>query len=113
MDFKLEQFMWVDPKLSLELQAEVTENLLRVSQGAAQNFVGEKRREMADGFLEVLEPDRRKKLEEQISTLHSIKDEARFKTQLLLLLVEAFYGGVVLGRDLREPESESPNASAS
>lgn len=113
MVFKLQQFMWVDPKLSPELKAQVIENLQRVSQGAAQNFIGQKRRELADGFLQVLDVDRRKQLEEQIATLHGIKDAARFKTQLLLLLVEAFYGGVVIGRDLNEPESESPIAPKS
>lgn len=107
MDIKIEQqFLWVDPKLPADQQSQVKEKLVQASQGASQNLIGDKRREIANSFLEILDPERRKRLEEQISTLHGIKDDARFRVQLILLLIDAFHGGVLCGQ---EPKAESPN----
>jgi hypothetical protein len=61
MEFKFEKFLHVDPKLSAEEQAEVKAKLLKVMTGAKQQLIGEGRRELAEQFFNVLEPERRKK----------------------------------------------------
>ena len=73
--------------------------MLKCSAGSEQNFLGETRRELAEEFLNFIEAGRRKKLEEEISSLHIIKDEGRFRIQLLLMLFEAFFSGATYGRD--------------
>ncbi|HWY42640.1 MAG TPA: hypothetical protein VNX66_04040 [Candidatus Sulfotelmatobacter sp.] len=105
MEFKFEEFTFIDPKLSAEEQAEVKAGMLKVMTGAKQQLIGDKRREMAENFVNMLEPERKKKLEEEISALHTTKDEARFRVQVLLLLSEAFVGGVAYGQSVLKKDT--------
>lgn len=100
MRFEFEEFLHVSGNLSPEEQAEITKLLQASMKGAKQNIIGEKRREIAEGFIKLLEPERMKRLEEEISALHIIKDESRFRTQLLTMLCESFIGGVVSAQDM-------------
>lgn len=114
MEFRFEEKgFWVDPSLSEEQREEVTKGMRRVLEGAKQNFVGEKRREMAEGFLEAINPERRQKLEADIAALHTTKDEARFRIQVVLLLVDAFVGGMAFERIRQEEPSGSEPPSKS
>ena len=103
MDFKFERFLHVDSSLSAEQQEKVRQMLLKDSRGAQQQLLGHKRREFAEGFFNLIHPDRRQTLAEEISALHSTKDESRFRTQIALLLCEAFYSGILFERG---PEKE-------
>ena len=103
MDFKFERFLHVDSSLSAEQQEKVRQMLLKVTRGAEQQLLGDKRREFAEGFFNLIHPDRRQTLAEEISALHSTKDESRFRTQIALLLCEAFYSGILFERG---PEKE-------
>ena len=103
MDFKFERFLHVDSSLSAEQQEKVRLMLLKVTRGVEQQLLGDKRREFAEGFFNLIHPDRRQTLTEEISALHSTKDESRFRTQIALLLCEAFYSGILFERG---PEKE-------
>jgi len=71
--------------------------------GAEQQLLGDKRREFAEEFFNLIHPDRRQTLAGEISALHSTKDESRFRAQIALLLCEAFYSGILFERG---PEKE-------
>jgi hypothetical protein len=103
MDFKFERFLHVDSSLSAEQQEKVRQMLLKVTRGAEQQLLGDKRGEFAEGFFNLIHPDRRQTLAEEISALHSTKDESRFRAQIALLLCEAFYSGILFERG---PEKE-------
>lgn len=103
MDFKFERFLHVDSSLSAEQQEKVRQMLLKVTRGAEQQLLGDTRREFAEEFFNLIHPDRRQTLAEEISALHSTKDESRFRTQIALLLCEAFYSGILFERG---PEKE-------
>src|SRR6266853_234535 len=106
MEFKFEEFIHVSSSLSPEQQEEMKALMRKTMMGAKQNTIGEKRREMAENFFNMLEPERKKKLEEEISALHITKDEGRFRVQLLLLLGEAFVGGVVFGQAVLQKDEQ-------
>jgi len=99
MEFKFEEFLHVSSELSPEEQEEVKKLLQATMKGAKQNIIGEKRREIAEGFVKLLDPERKKRLEEEIAVLHTVKDDARFRTQILTLLFEAFLGGFMFGQE--------------
>src|SRR5713101_7563795 len=79
MEFRFEEFTAFDPSLSAEELAEAKAAMLKFVAGAKQQWIGDKRREMAETFFNLLEPARKKKLDEEISALHITKDEARFR----------------------------------
>jgi hypothetical protein len=76
MDFKFERFLHVDSSLSAEQQEKVRQMLLKVTRGAEQQLLGGKRREFAEEFFNLIHPDRRQTLAEEISALHSTKTKA-------------------------------------
>jgi hypothetical protein len=97
MEFKFEEFMNSYPelrKLSAEKQAEIKAKWLKFAPGAEQQAIGWKRRAGAEAFLKLLKPEYKKELEKEISSLHLIKNEARFRVQILRLLGQVLYGGV-------------------
>ena len=106
MEFKFEEFMHVKSGLSQEEQEEIKRLLQNAMKGSKQNIIGEKRKEIAEGFLRLLEPERSNRLEVEIASLHGTKDEARFRVQILCKLFEAFLGGLISGQELAEPEGE-------
>lgn len=108
MEFKFEEFFHVSGKLSAKEVEEAKALLLKTVTGAKQNIIGEKRRELAEGFFNLVDPDRKKRLEEEIAALHVTKDEGRFRVQLLLMLFEAFYSGTLFEQGVQELKKEAP-----
>lgn len=100
-----ERFVWINPRVvtAEEPDAEFS----RLSSGAQQKYVGELKHVAAEEFWAKLSPETKRRLEEEISALHIIKDEKRFRVRLLLLLYEAFINGIIFEKRKRSRAKRS------
>jgi hypothetical protein len=89
-----EKFVWINPRV-VTAKEETENEFDRISFGAKQKYVGELRRAAADEFYAKLSPETKRRLEEEISSRHTTKDEKRFCVRFLLLLYEAFISGEI------------------
>jgi len=74
--------------------------------GMKQHERGKSRQEVAEAFTKLIHPERVKKLEEQIAGLQTIKSEDKFRAEVILLLADAFQGGLMWGMDLNKEALE-------
>jgi hypothetical protein len=89
-----EKFVWINPR-TVTAKQEIDSEFDRMSFGAKQKYVGEVKQVAAEEFWVKLSPETKGRLEEEISSLHTIKDEKRFRVRFLLLLYEAFINGKI------------------
>jgi hypothetical protein len=91
------------PGLSEEDKAAAVEALEKHFVGAEQSMRGQARADAVEKFLELLKAggsaERVAKLEAQIKELHSMDKFPRFRTQLLLLMMDVFQGGMHFALD--------------
>jgi hypothetical protein len=89
----MEKFVWINPRA---VTAEETDSEFdRLSFGAKQKYLGELKQVAAEEFWAKLSLETKGRLEEEISSLHTTKDEKRFRVRFLLLLYEAFINGKI------------------
>jgi hypothetical protein len=96
------------PDISEEQKAEALKALDEYLLGAGQKMVGEGRREAVDKFtklLDSLNPERLRKLEQEIKSLHGMDKFERFRTQFFLILMDTFQGGMFFAVDPRSIEN--------
>ena len=74
--------------------------------GMWQHEMGKARKQVADAFIKLVHPDRIGLVEEQIAALQSVKNPAKFRTEVILLLADAFQGGLAWGVNLSEEATE-------
>lgn len=89
-----EKFVWINPR-AVTTKEETDSEFARMSLGAKQQYLGELKRVAVEEFYERLSPETKRSLEEEISSLHTTKDEKRFRVRILLLLYEAFINGKI------------------
>jgi hypothetical protein len=85
------------PGMSEEEKAEVMKAAEAYLVGAEQKMKGEGRAEAIEKFvalLDSLNPATMPRLEEEFRNLHAIEKFQRFRTQLFLILLDVFQGGM-------------------
>jgi hypothetical protein len=65
----LEQFVWINPR-TVTVKEETGSEFGRMSSGEKQMRLGELKQETAEEFWSRLTPETRRRLEEEISSLH-------------------------------------------
>jgi hypothetical protein len=95
MKTKVEKVSWVDPNLSPEKQAEIKKRMEQMMTGHLQNEKGKMRQGIVDAFLELFPPEQVASLEQEIKQLHILRNPAKFRAELIILLVRMHIGGMV------------------
>jgi hypothetical protein len=95
MKTKSEKFVWIDPELPPEKQADIRKRLEQMADGHLQNEKGKMRQGIVDAFLELFTPEQVANLEEEIRQLHILKNPAKFRAELIILLVRMHVGGML------------------
>jgi hypothetical protein len=101
-----EKFVWINPRV-VTAKEKIDSEFDRMFFGAQQKYVGELKRVTVEEFYAKLSPETKRRLEEEISSLHTTKDEKRFRIRFLLLLYEAFINGKIFEQRTR-PRSKRP-----
>ena len=97
------------PGLSEEEKAAAAQALEEYFVGAEQKMIGEGREEAVRKFVELLDsqnPERLKKLEEQIKSLHGMEKFQRFRVQVFLILLDTFQGGMHFALDKKAIDNQ-------
>ena len=89
-----EKFVWINPRV-VTAKEETDGEFDRMSLGTKQKYIGELRHVAAEQFWAMISPETKRRLEEEIASLHTTKDEKRFRVRFLLLLYEAFTNGKI------------------
>ena len=89
----MEKFVWINPRTVTVKEAD--REFDRLSFEAKQKYVGDLRHVAVEEFWAKLSPETKRRLEEEIASLHTIKDKKRFRIRFLLLLYEAFINGQI------------------
>jgi hypothetical protein len=101
-----EKFVWINPRV-VTAKEETDSAFDRMSFGEKQQYVGELKRVAVEEFYARLSPETKRRLEEEISSLHTTKDEKRFRIRFLLLLYEAFINGKIFEQRKRSRSKRS------
>lgn len=88
-----EKFVWISPRVVTAEEPDA--EFERMSFGEQQKHIGELKRGIAEEFLAKLSPETKRRLEEEIASLHTTKEEKRFRVRFLMLLYEAFVNGKI------------------
>src|ERR1022692_2775289 len=112
MEMKFEKTMWVSSDLSPKQQAEVRKKLETFTRGAEQQIIGTERKKIIDEFIGMIEPARRAVLEDEIARLHQVEDKDRFRTQLLMMMIDAFGGGYCFAKGINREEWQKREAAS-
>jgi len=94
------------PDLTDEQKKEAMRGMEEYTKGMKQHEIGKARQQVADAFTKLIHPERVEKLEEQIATLQTIKNPKKFRAEVMLLLADAFQGGLSWGIDLKKEAIE-------
>lgn len=97
------------PGLSEEKKAEVMKAAEAYLMGVEQKMKGEGRTEAIEKFtalLNSLNPATMPRLEEEFRSLHAIEKFPRFRTQLFLMLLDVFQGGMHFALSKQAIDSE-------
>ena len=101
-----EKFVWINPR-AVTAKEETESEFDQMSLGAQQQYLGKLKRVAVEQFYERLSPETKRRLEEEISSLHTTKDEKRFRVRILLLLYEAFINGKIFEQRKRSRAKRS------
>ena len=99
MEFDLQPTQIImNPDLTDEQKQEALAAFNKHFTGLRQQNTGEMRREFTDEFLKLLRPDSVKALEDQIQSLQGITNPEKLRTSVIMLMAEAFEGGLMFGK---------------